>query len=93
MADKLNFEALQNYYMIALATAKPHLSNIDIKALAANATSMATEYARNHPYSTAWSAVNIGLLQILGPSWMVGPLLRLIGFTPLGPAAGESRNV
>ena len=93
MANNFNPEALQGYYTKAIEIAKPHLSDIDIKALAANATSIAVEYAKSHPKSTALSAISIGLSPVLGSGWMAMPLIKLIGFTPLGPAAGESRSV
>lgn len=91
MASQLNFEALQGWYEQVLAAAIPHLTSEKIGSLANNATAMALEYAKEHPYTTTVSVVSIGLSPILGSGWMAAPFLRLIGFTPLGPAAGKAR--
>lgn len=90
MADRLNFEALQGWYEQVLTAAKPHLTPENIRSLAINATNVALEHAKTHPYSTAVSVISIGLTPVLGSGWMAAPFLKLIGFTPLGPAAGKA---
>lgn len=89
MADRLNYEALQGYYAKMIAAIQPRLSDLDIRSLRANATSIAIEHFKEHPYSTTFSVVSVSLTPFLGYGWVTAPVLRLLGFTPLGPAAGE----
>jgi len=92
MADQLSFGVLQGWYEQVLTVAKPHLTPGNIRSLAKNATDAALEHARAHPYITAVSAISVGLTPILGSGWMAAPFLKLIGFTPLGPAAGKPES-
>ena len=90
MTDLPSFEALQLWYIQLLTAARPDLDLKSITTLAANATEVALDYAKAHPYSTTISVISIGLTPVLGSGWMLSPLLRLVGFTPLGPAAGKA---
>lgn len=92
MADQLRFGVLQGRYEQVLTAAKPHLTPENIRSLAKTATDAALEHARTHPYTTAVSAISIGLAPILGSGWMAAPFLGLTGFTPLGPAAGKHES-
>lgn len=90
MSDQINFQALQGWYEQVLTAAKPHLTPENIKSLAAKATKTALDFAKEHPYRASFMVVSAGLTPILGSGWMAAPFLKLIGFTPLGPAAGKA---
>jgi hypothetical protein len=80
---------LVDFYVKVLAYVQPHLSVDEIQNLAANASTIAIEYGKAHPYQTAFTAVSVGLSPIFGAGWMTASLLKLIGFGSLGPIAGE----
>ena len=80
---------LVDFYIKVLTHLRPHLSLDEVQRLAANATTIAIEYGKAHPYQSAFTVVSVGLTPILGPGWMTAMLLELIGFGPLGPIAGE----
>ena len=81
--------ALVDFYVEALTYLQPHLSLDEVQKLAMNASIVAMEYGKAHPYQTVFTAVSVGLTPFLGAGWMTAPLLKLIGFGPLGPIAGE----
>jgi hypothetical protein len=80
---------LVDFYVKVLTNLRPHLSLEEVQKLAANAATIAMEYGKAHPYQAAFTFVSVGLSPILGAGWMTAPLLKLIGFGPLGPIAGE----
>jgi hypothetical protein len=80
---------LVDFYIKVLTYLRPHFSLGEIQGLAANATNIAIEYGKAHPYHSAFTVVGVGLTPVLGPGWMTTRLLGLIGFGPLGPIAGE----
>jgi hypothetical protein len=80
---------LIDFYVKVLTYLQPHLSLDEVQKLAGNATTIAINYAKDHPYHTAFTAVSFGLTPILGAGWLTAPLLELIGFGPLGPIAGK----
>lgn len=80
---------LIDFYVKVLAYVQPHLSLHETQKLAANASTFAVEYCKARPYQTAFTAVSVGLSPVLGAGWLTAPLLKLIGFGPLGPIAGE----
>ena len=82
---------LVDVYIKVLAYLRPHQSLDEIQKLAANAAIIAMEYGKAHPYQTAFTVVSVGLTPLLGAGWMTAPLLKLIGFGPLGPIAGKER--
>jgi hypothetical protein len=79
---------LVDFYAKVLTHLQPHLSLNEVLNLAANATDVAVEYGKAHPYQAAFTVTSVGLTPILGAGWMTAPLLKLIGFGPLGPIAG-----
>jgi hypothetical protein len=82
---------LIDFYTKVLTHVRPHLSLEEVQKLAAQAATIAMEYGKAHPYSTAFTAVSVGLAPILGAGWMTAPLLKVIGFGPLGPIAGGEK--
>jgi hypothetical protein len=82
---------LVDFYVRALTYLRPHLSLDEVQKLAANATTIAVKYAKDHPYNTAFTTVSVGLTPVLGAGWLTAPLLKLIGFGPLGPIAGKRK--
>ena len=84
-------QGLAAFYLKVLAYLRPHLSVNEAQRLAANASTIAMEYGKAHPYHTAFTVVSVGLTPFLGAGWMAAPLLKLVGFGPLGPLAGEKR--
>lgn len=81
--------SLQRFFIEVLSVARPHLSAESIRALAAEAAARSYQYAQDHPYGTAFAVLNIGLMPILGTSWLTASLLKVVGFGPLGPIAGK----
>lgn len=79
---------LFDFYVKVLIFLRPHLS---LDEVAGNATTIAVEYAKDHPYHTTFTAVGVGLVSILGAGWLTAPLLKLIGFGPQGPTAGKRK--
>jgi hypothetical protein len=62
-----------------------------MQELAANTTSIAVEYAKDHPYHTAFTVASVGLTPVFGAGLMTARLLKLIGFGPLGLIAGKRK--
>jgi hypothetical protein len=60
-----------------------------VQRLTVSAAKAAMEYGKAHPYQRAFTVVVVGLTPILGLGWMTEGLLKLIGFGPQGPIAGE----
>lgn len=60
-----------------------------VKAGAAEVARLATEHAEAHPYHAAFTGLSLGLAPAFGFGWMTAPILKVIGFGPLGPIAGE----
>ena len=82
---------LADFYVKVLTYLRPHLSLDEVQKLAANATTIAVNYTKDHPYHTAFTAVSFGLTPILGTGWLTAPLLKLVGFGPLGPIASKRK--
>lgn len=89
MADNVNPERLQAWYQNVLTTTMPHLTIENATSLAYAAAARAIEYAKERPYVATFQIVGFGLTQILGPGWMLRPILGLVGFGSLGPTAGR----
>ena len=60
-----------------------------VQRLTVSAAKAAMEYGKAHPYQRAFTVVGVGLTSILGLGWTTKGLLKLIGFGPQGPIAGE----
>ena len=82
-------QVLVDFYIKVLTYLRPHLSLDEVQNLAVNGSIIAMEYGKAHPYHLAFTVVSVGLTPFLGAGWMTAPLLKLIGFGPLGPIAGE----
>jgi hypothetical protein len=90
MADSTTLVSyLQTLFSEVLSLVRPHLDAESIRALAAEAAARSAQYARDHPYSTTFTILNVGLMPILGAGWLTGSLLKFVGFGPLGPIAGK----
>ena len=79
---------LPEFFLRVLSLTRPHLEPEAMRMLAIQATARSMKYAQDHPYATAFAALNFGLAPILGAGWLTAPLLNLVGFGPLGPVAG-----
>ncbi|KAL1615356.1 hypothetical protein SLS56_011846 [Neofusicoccum ribis] len=55
-----------------------------VKEMAANAVN----WIKQHPYKMAMCVANTAI--VLAPAIVTAPLLRFLGFTALGPAAGTA---
>ena len=80
---------LATFYTTVRAHKIPHLSFPEILNLATTAAAAAPAHAKAHPYRAGWMVLSLGLAPILGLGWVTAALLRVIGFGPLGPLAGE----
>lgn len=85
----MDLAGLTEWYSKALMHLLPHPTPEKIRSLATTAAERALQYANDHPYHTAFTALNIGLAPIFGMGWITAGLLRVIGFGPLGPIAGK----
>ena len=56
--------------------------------VATAAGTAALKYVCAHPYSSAASAVSLGLTPVLGPAWPVSLALRGLGFSQAGVVGG-----
>jgi hypothetical protein len=56
-----------------------------------NLPEIVKQYIKDHPYQTAF--LIIGCFVYLCPSSMTAPLLRMFGFTPLGPQTSKYINL
>ena len=84
--------SLVDFYTKVLTYLRPH--DIDnVQQLAANASAIAVQYAKDHPYHTAFTVVSVGLTPVLGAGWLTAPLLKIIGFGPLGPIASKEKKL
>lgn len=85
-----NLSYLQAFFIRVLSITRPHLDAESMRTLAVQAAARSMKYAQDHPYATAFAALNIGLAPILGAGWLTAPLLKLLGFGPFGPIAGTN---
>lgn len=94
MTDQINFATLQGWCGQVWTAVTSCLTTENVKSLAANTTETAIDFAKEHPYRASAPIVSAGLALIFGAGWIAVPIsiiLRILGFTSLGPVAGKAR--